>query len=395
MTSQAAGIGHNQPPSDAEIIHEKLAVDYDDLLQMVERGLAKEAEVPKEILNDDDDGKASDYLKKLSQLNKMMDAARKGEKEKWDEKAKAVHSFFKKRMETIDDVIKRVKEPHEAYKLAKADKARRAAEEKARIAQEEANERLRVAQEAQRVADEARIKAEADAKAAKDKADADAKAAKERADEAKRKADADAAEIRRKAQEEADKIKADADRIRKEAQDRDDESKRDAAKREKEARDKEAEAEKIKKQAEKDAAEVTKEADRVAREEEKAGRESVRNAEEVAKAANREVKDLQRASNAALDVAARADKVAEKAERKADVGLAELSRTRGDHSVSSVSVYWTGEIVDRRALDLDALRDHIPFDALDQAVKAFARATEGKVAVEGARFFEDVRSRVM
>lgn len=108
-------------------------------------------------------------------------------------------------------------------------------------------------------------------------------------------------------------------------------------------------------------------------------------AEEKAKALADE-RDL----NAALE----AEKAAEtatadlvKAEQAADVKAAELSRTRGEYgSVSSLRTAWVFDEIDREAIDLEALRFHLPTDALEKAVRSFIKA--GGRELRGTRIFE-------
>lgn len=388
---KVVGIGHNSG-SDEENIHRQLEVDYDDILMLYESTLKKESTVPTEVTDDDSSGKVADYIKKLSSVEKMLDASRKAEKEKYDTKSKAVHSFFKKRMETVDKVIEKFAELDKAYKQRKADEKRRQDEEKARLAKEEAERKLREAQEAQRVAEEARRKAEEDAANARRKAEEDRIAAEKAAAEARAKAEAEAAAIRKKAEDEAAAARADADRIRAESAAKEEEGRRAQQAAERAAKEKEAEAARIAKLAERAAQEREEAAERTRKEAERAARQVEREAEERALQAQRDVKAATREANKTLDEAVRADKYADKLERKADASLADLSRTRGDHSVSSISTHWQGEVVDRASLNLETLRPFLPLDALNQAVNAYVRAGGRQLA--GARIWEEIKSQV-
>ncbi len=53
---------------------------------------------------------------------------------------------------------------------------------------------------------------------------------------------------------------------------------------------------------------------------------------------------------------------------------AELSRTCGKGSVSFLGKTWHYEITDFDALDLERLREHLPLEALEEAVRSFVRA---------------------
>ncbi len=145
------------------------------------------------------------------------------------------------------------------------------------------------------------------------------------------------------------------------------------------------------------------EAERKAREEAERAR---REAEEAAERARREAEaarleneaDLEREIEAeaarkrqqeeAERRAAQARAEAERAARDAAAKAAELSRTRGEQgSVASLRTQWIGIIEDRDALDLEALRPHLPEDGLEKALRSFIRA--GGRQLRGARIFED------
>ncbi|MDZ7711729.1 MAG: hypothetical protein U5L06_00750 [Rhodovibrio sp.] len=84
---------------------------------------------------------------------------------------------------------------------------------------------------------------------------------------------------------------------------------------------------------------------------------------------------------------------AEKAQRKADALVADMSRTRSDFgSVASLREVWTYDSLDRAALDLEALREHLPQDALDKAVRSFIRA--GGRELVGVRIYSTTTSVV-
>lgn len=76
-----------------------------------------------------------------------------------------------------------------------------------------------------------------------------------------------------------------------------------------------------------------------------------------------------------------------KAENAAAAKPAELSRTRGEYgSVSSLRTSWTFRDLDRAQLDLEMLRQHIPADGLEKAVRSFIRA--GGRSLAGVVIFE-------
>lgn len=102
---------------------------------------------------------------------------------------------------------------------------------------------------------------------------------------------------------------------------------------------------------------------------------------------------MKSAMELAMVAAMAADAEAQRAEKAALAKPAELSRTRGDlGSVSSLRRHWTGELVDRARLDLEALRDHFATDDLDKAIKSWVRANTGDnkapPELKGARVYQ-------
>ena len=84
---------------------------------------------------------------------------------------------------------------------------------------------------------------------------------------------------------------------------------------------------------------------------------------------------------------------AEAARKASEAKAAELSRNRGDYgSVASLRTYWDFADLDRAALDLEALRQHIPTDALEKSVRAFIKA--GGRELRGVRIFQNTQAAV-
>ncbi|MFM8747536.1 MAG: hypothetical protein ACKOED_12875, partial [Aestuariivirga sp.] len=124
--------------------------------------------------------------------------------------------------------------------------------------------------------------------------------------------------------------------------------------------------------------------------------ERERSARQAAETARREAEAKARAltDEPSLEAAIAAQKAAEtasadlvKASQAAAAKPAELSRTRGDYgAVSSLRTQWDFDEIDREALDLEALRFHIPADGLERAVRAFIKA--GGRELSGTRIHE-------
>lgn len=92
----------------------------------------------------------------------------------------------------------------------------------------------------------------------------------------------------------------------------------------------------------------------------------------------------------AEEAAKRAADEAAKAAKEAEAKAAELSRTRGEFgSVGSLRTAWVHDekSLSRASLDLEALRSHLPEDALHKAIRSYIRA--GGRSLAGVRIFED------
>lgn len=97
--------------------------------------------------------------------------------------------------------------------------------------------------------------------------------------------------------------------------------------------------------------------------------------------------------NTLLDEAAAAASRAQELTKQAEAKPAEHGRVRGDRGgVSTIRKVWTGELVNRDELDLEALRQHFTEDAYNAAIRAFVKANagEGKPApqLRGARIWQ-------
>jgi len=406
MTNEARlSIGANNPPAEEQLLIDKLRADNSDILMVYEAALNKEAEIPTEVTTDEESGKVSDYLKKLKTAKKMLDGARETEKAPYTAKANVVQSFFKGRMEKCDEIIKRVEVPLAAFLKKKEDEKRRAAEAKARADKEEADRKLREAKEAEERALKAQREAEAEARRIEEEKQKAAKAAEEEAARVKAAAEAEA---KRVADEAAAKLKAaqdEIDRLNKEKADReaaaaqkilqDEADKAAEVKAKEEQKAAEArlkEASKEVKAAAKEGNEILKEAAKEVKELERETRVEMAEMDHSLKEVNKEASQALRESGAAFDDAVRHDKLAAKSERAADEKGSLLSRTRGDASLASVTETYVGDVLDRDALDLETLRDHIPFSALEQAVNSFVRA--GGRELKGARIYQQTKTAI-
>lgn len=134
-----------------------------------------------------------------------------------------------------------------------------------------------------------------------------------------------------------------------------------------------------------------KERERIAADE-RAAAEAARKAAEAAEAAIHDPTGLAAAIDAE-EAARKAAADAERAQKAAEVKAADLSRSRGEYgSLASLRTFWDFADMDRAALDLETLRQHIPADALEKAVRSYIKA--GGRELRGVRIFENTQASV-
>jgi DNA polymerase III gamma/tau subunit len=411
-----AVIGHNKGPSEGiQLIgltlraveriersaHEYLNGEHSDLMRRLKEILETAKELPAKI----DDGdkptaeKFSDVRYALKKWITAAKAARTAEKKPWDNIAKVFYAFFTKPIEDLEAIDEKQLGPiikdwqdretarqrreaeAEAQRLrdiAAAQEAERAAAEQRRLdaekAEREAEER-RAAAERERALEQKR---QAEAKAAKEEqerlaAEAAARAAaaqKEREEQEKLAAAA-------KAQRDADEAASAAAREREEA----------ANKAAAEAREREAQADRQRIESEA-AAKRAQDEERASRERAQALRAQQAEAERASIAARKEQRVARRDEREAEDESASADKKADRFEDKAEGKSSDMSRIRGEAgSVSSLREFWNFRRLDRSALDLEQLRQHIPETALETAIRSFIDA--GGRKLQGVEIFPD------
>lgn len=84
---------------------------------------------------------------------------------------------------------------------------------------------------------------------------------------------------------------------------------------------------------------------------------------------------------------------AESAAKNAAAKAAELSRSRGNlGAVASLRTFWDFAEIDRAAIDLETLRQHLPMTAIETAVRSFVKA--GGRQLRGVRIFENSTTSV-
>ena len=339
-TEAPATTGHNQPPdTDVDPLLERLHENHADLLTRKDKLLAAIERMPETIEDEDEEtaGKMADFADQLTAFVKRADAVHDDEKAPFLSAGRTVDSFW----HTLkDDIVKgkdKLTTVRKAYGDRKAAAEKRAREEAERIAREEAAEAQRKADEAARIAREEEAAAQA------------------RADEAARQEREAREQREREATEAAQAIEDEEDMEREIAHE--EERKRLAA-------EEDARAAAAKKIAEDEAVIVKRESDARAQ--------------------------------AAQDEADRARVAAEKAGKAADAKPAELGRTRGEYGgMTSLKQFWNKRNVDRATIDLEALRDHLPMDAIERAINSWINANKEDLRagkqLDGVEIFEDTR----
>ena len=133
-------IGHNNPPTDAEILKSKLEESNADIISRAQELIAAAERVPAVIDNDDDEQKLTAFLGSITKCEKAFEGKRVAEKEPYLTLGRVVDGFFKTKMDALDKARRKVKPALDARLLWKR-------EEQRRIEREEAAEKKRLADE--------------------------------------------------------------------------------------------------------------------------------------------------------------------------------------------------------------------------------------------------------
>ena len=141
MRSAADLIGHNNPPTDAELLRQRLEQDAADLTGRAQELAAAAGRIPA-TLDEVTADKVPAFVKQITAAEKALEDRRKSEKSVYDDLGKAVQAFFV----PFQDMLKAAKTDANGKLLAfqreqqrKADEERRRIEEEARRQREEAD----------------------------------------------------------------------------------------------------------------------------------------------------------------------------------------------------------------------------------------------------------------
>lgn len=133
---------HNNPPSDMELLQERLKNEHEKPLARAQQLVEAATRAPAEIADDETAGKTADFIKQITACKKTVETVRVAEKEPFLTLGRAVDGFFKRVTDELDVAKNTVQRPLDKYLKQKADDERRrreeAAREERRIAEEKA-----------------------------------------------------------------------------------------------------------------------------------------------------------------------------------------------------------------------------------------------------------------
>lgn len=141
-TEPQAGIGHNNPPNDAEILKATLADKNAEILQRAADLIAAADRAPDKIEDDETKGKITDFLGSIAKCEKALEGKRVAEKEPYLTLGRVVDGFFKNHMDALEKARRKVKPILDARLMWEREQERKRqleeAAEKKRVADEQA-----------------------------------------------------------------------------------------------------------------------------------------------------------------------------------------------------------------------------------------------------------------
>ncbi len=388
MSNNIASIGHNEAPSDIDIVGEKALELYPDIFARANQLMEAAERVPDKITSDEEAGKMADFIKQLTANKKSLNAVRVEEKQPHLDRGRAVDGFFKRYTEKLDAVLSKVREVNDPWIKAKKAEEERIREEKKAKIREEAAEKLRIAEEKAAEAEKLRIEQEEKDRQIREDLERKKREAEEKA-EADRKAQQAEIDRLKKEKEDADRLAAEEiqrvkDEAKAEQRRLSDEEKARVAKVEEENRA----AKKLVQDEIREAKDHAKKLEKENRELNREIRKEERDSDHNSKATEREAKAQERDANRSLNEAALLEGQADRLDKNMLSQAKKAARVRGEQgSLSTVRTEWKGDILSRDNIDLEALRQHIPLDALERAVTAFVKA--GGRELRGVSIYEE------
>lgn len=128
--NNVAPIGHNKPPSDLEILQNKLSEKYANARKLAHDLAAAANASPAMIENEEQAAAITDIIREITKHDKTLEGSRISEKETYLAAGRAVDAFFKKGQDLIGTAKKNISATLTAWQNKKAseERARREAE---------------------------------------------------------------------------------------------------------------------------------------------------------------------------------------------------------------------------------------------------------------------------
>lgn len=140
-------LGHNLPPLTDQELSDRLALEFEDLINRRDELMAAYARAPT-VIDDDNAGDVGDFIKQLTAAAKTAESHRVARKEPYLRAGRVVDGFFKGVSEPIGIAKARIESTLTRFLRAKAERERLARLEAEREAQEEARRKAQEAREA-------------------------------------------------------------------------------------------------------------------------------------------------------------------------------------------------------------------------------------------------------
>ncbi len=142
-----ADIGHNQPPSESDILHNRLEEENRDIVMRRDELLAAVDRIPTEISDGDMAGKVAGFVKQISACTKAAETKRVAEKEPFLALERSVDGFFKSVTVPLGKAKKDITHRVKLFQDKQVVEERRRREAEARRQREEAERLAREAAE--------------------------------------------------------------------------------------------------------------------------------------------------------------------------------------------------------------------------------------------------------
>lgn len=136
--SAVAPVGHNNPPSDEEIILTQIREGSKAELKRLDELVAAAGRLPKKIENEEDAAKVTSFGAQIKRCMQTLEERRKVEKAPFDAKASTVQNFFKTQQSALDAILLKTTDIVLAYKRDEERKIREQAEIDRKAAAEQA-----------------------------------------------------------------------------------------------------------------------------------------------------------------------------------------------------------------------------------------------------------------